>query len=132
MRIRVKDKRLAKILRENKLDFSDGGANLSLDDAKAWINVVQPLLRALPDLHREFSYYSIYVNRATREDARIFNHLKTLQGIADQAEAIYKQGLRDEKSVSKPTSLVLEHPVIASTIAGIFVLVLWQFIKGYF
>ncbi len=128
----MKDKRLAKVLRENKLDFSDGGANLSLDDAKAWINVVQPLLRALPDLHREFAYYSTYVNKATREDARIFNHLKTLQGIADQAEVIYKRGLSDEKSVTKPTSLILEHPIIASTIAGIFVLVLWQLIKGYF
>lgn len=128
----MKDKELAKLLGENKLDLSENGKHLTLEAAKKWVNEIQPLLHKMPDLYNKFEYYSIYVLKATRAEARIFNHIKTLQGIADQAQIAYEHGLAKNESKKPVYTVVFEHPIISATIAGVFVLVIWEIIGKYF
>lgn len=128
----MKEKELAKKLGENKLDLSENGKYLTLDAAKKWLNEIQPLLRKLPDLYNKFEYYSVFVLKATKEDTRILNHIKTLQGIADQDQIEYEHGLAKNESKKPVYTVVSEHPIISTTIAGVLVLVIWEIIGKYF
>ena len=81
-----------KKIRECDIDISGNGANLSLDEAKSWIHRVQPLLKTVPHIYNAFSRLAIIVLQADREDSRILNHLKTMNGYTKQAATEIENG----------------------------------------